>query len=94
LDGSPGSEVRTRRRTRRFKPAADVNLGVRFAAVMTCAGCVRNLRFPLENGELRFTALDHEPVNRVAADCSANLAAELLERRHSFFSLAIAHGPF
>ena len=41
--------VCVRRRTRRFKPTADVNLRVRFSAIVTCASGIGSLCFPLQN---------------------------------------------
>ena len=48
-----------------LKPAADIDLGVRFAAVVTRAGCVSGFFGPLKDGKLRTIAVDHDPALRV-----------------------------
>ena len=53
-----------------------------FAAVVPCpagAGC---LGVPFENRELRISALNHKPVNRIAGYQSANFTPEFLNRCH------------
>lgn len=91
--GIRGLEARKRRGTGSFKPSADVDLRVRFPAIMPGAGGIRCLRVPLQHGELRFTALDHKPVDRIAAHGATNLTAELLKKGHLISSPrgAIAH---
>jgi hypothetical protein len=83
-----GRIVRFRRRTGRFKPTADVNLRVRFSAIMPCAPGIRSFWFPFQNRELRVTALNYKPVHRLAAHDAANLALELLKGCHVFVSSA------
>jgi hypothetical protein len=51
---------------------------------MACALSIRGLRIPLQHGELRTVALNYKPMNGIAANGSANLAAKLLEKGHFF----------
>ena len=70
-----------------MEPAADVNLGMGFPAIMPCAWGIGGLEVPLQHGELRTAALDDKPVNRIAAHRSANFAPKLLEKCHSLITL-------
>lgn len=58
-----------------LKPAADVDLCVGFAAVVTCAGRVGGFFGPLENGKLRVAAMDDNPANRIIAFFAADFTA-------------------
>src|SRR5262249_6283405 len=64
------------------KPAADVNLRMCFAAVVPCPVGTGCLGVPFENRELRISALNHKPVNRIAGYQSANFTPEFLNRCH------------
>ena len=67
-----------------FKPAADVDLSVGFAAKMPRGGAGGGSQIPLDDGKLQISALDHKPVIRILTDDPANLALEFLETRHAF----------
>jgi hypothetical protein len=48
-----------------FEPAADVDLGVGFAAIVARAGRVGGFLGPLEDGQLRTAAVDDKPANGI-----------------------------
>jgi hypothetical protein len=60
---------------RRLKPAADVHLRVRFAAVVPRVGRVGGFLRPFENRQLRVVAMDHDPAHRIVALLAANLTS-------------------
>jgi len=66
-----GSDLRetgvTVSRAGSFEPAADVDLGVSFAAIVTRAGRVRSFLGPLEDRQLRTVAVDDEPAHGILA---------------------------
>src|ERR1700676_4955017 len=66
-----------------FKPAADIHLGVRFAAEMPGGGAGSGSQVPLNDRELLISALDHKPMDRSLTDDPANLALEFLQTRHA-----------
>lgn len=72
-------ETSFRRRAHRFKPAADIDLGVSFATEMPSGRAAGGGRIPFDDGELLISALDHEPMDRILADDPANLALEFLQ---------------
>ena len=47
-----------------LEPAADVHLGVGFAAVVPGMGFVGSILVPFENGQLCIAAVDHNPPDR------------------------------
>ena len=73
-----------RRRTKRFKPAADIHLGMGFATEMPRSGAGGGRQVPLDDRELLISALDHKPTDRILTDDPANLALEFLHTRHAF----------
>ena len=75
-----GAEHRLRRRADRFEPAADVDLGMRFAAEMSSRGAVGGRLLPAQDSELFVSALDHKPVHGIVADDAANLTLKLAKR--------------
>jgi hypothetical protein len=50
-----------------LKPAADVDLGVRLAAVVPCSALISGLLVPLEDCQLCIAAVDNDPPDRVLA---------------------------
>lgn len=76
-------EVRLWRRTYRFKPAANVDLGMGFSAEMAGTGCIRCFRIPLQNTQVGIIALNNEPMNRGICDPAADFASELLKSCHA-----------
>jgi len=79
--GLPKSGLR--RRTNRFKPAADIDLRMGFSAEVASSTCIRLIESPLEHAELGITALDHEPVIWVISDTATNFASVLLKSGHA-----------
>ena len=82
--GALFSEVGEGGRAHGFEPAADVDLGVAFAAVVAGAGGFGGFVGPLEYGEVGITALDYEPADGIAGDDAANFTSEFLKRGHGF----------
>src|SRR5580700_4549713 len=70
------------RNTDRIKPAADEDLGVRFAAEMARCRTAGHFQVPFMHRKLHIAALDHEPMNRTRRHGSADFALELAHRRH------------
>ena len=66
------------------KPAADVHLGVGFAAVMPGSGRCGSLRIPAVHGKLGISTLNHEPVDGVTCHDSTDFTSEFLKRCHGF----------
>jgi hypothetical protein len=77
-------ENRLWRRTERFKPSADVNLGVGFAAEMAGGGAIGGGQIPFDDCEFLISTLDYKPMNRIRTDDPANLALEFFQARHAF----------
>jgi hypothetical protein len=67
-----------------FKPAADIHLGMGFAAEMTGGGAIRGSQIPLDDREFLISALDYKPMDRIFRDDPANLALKFLQTRHAF----------
>jgi hypothetical protein len=84
LTGHLLHETWLRRCANRFKPAADVHLGVSLPAVMSGSDSLGSLRIPSLHGELGISTSNHEPVDRVTGHDSTDFASELLQRRHGF----------
>jgi hypothetical protein len=59
----------------RFKPPADVNLCVSFAAVVPRVGRIGSFLRPFENVQLLVIALDYNPTHRIFALGAANLTS-------------------
>ena len=59
----------------RLKPAADVDLCVRFSAIMASARRVGVLFCPLIDGQMRAAAIDDEPANRLFALLATNFTS-------------------
>jgi len=78
------------RRANGFKPAADIDLGVGFAAEMPGSGAIGGSQFPLDDRELLISALDHKPMDWIITDDPANLALEFLQTGHAFSMEPIA----
>ena len=57
---------------KRLKPAADVDLGVGFAAIMPCVGSTSCFFRPLQNCKFGVAALDYNPAHRIIALDPAN----------------------
>ena len=72
------------RDTYRFKPAADVDLGVGFATEMAGAWAHCGGQVPFDDGEILISTFDHEPADRILTDRPANLALKFLQTRHAF----------
>jgi hypothetical protein len=68
----------------RFEPAADVDLGVSFAAIVASSGFIGDLGVPAVHREFGVSAVNHEPVERVAADGTADFTTKFLQSRHAF----------
>jgi hypothetical protein len=66
-----------------FKPAADIYLGMGFAAEMPRGWAASGSQVPLNDRELLISTLDHKPMDRILTDGPANLALELLQTRHA-----------
>ena len=58
-----------------FEPAADVDLGVGFAAIVACAGRTSGFLGPLEDGQLRAVAVDDEPADGILALLTADFTS-------------------
>src|ERR1022692_1609100 len=71
-------EVWLRWRADQVKPAADVHLGVGFAAVVPSPGRVGGLGIPSVHGKLGISALNHKPVGGMTGHDSTDFASELL----------------
>jgi hypothetical protein len=84
LAGHPLHETWLRRCANRFKPAADVHLGVSLPAVMSGSGSLGSLRIPSLHGKLDISTSNHEPVDRITGHDSTDFTSELLQRRHVF----------
>ena len=80
--GSPESGFR--RHANGLKPAADIHLGVGFAAEMAGGGAIGGGQVPLDDRELLISALNHKPADRIVTDDPANFALEFLQTRHAF----------
>jgi len=52
------------------------------SAVMPCSIRIGRLGVPLDNSEVRISALNHEPVNRICGYYSADLTTEFAYRCH------------
>ena len=70
------------RDTDRFKPAADIDLGVRFAAEMAGGWAQGGSQVPFEDREFLVSAFDHKPAHGILTDRPANLALKFLQTRH------------
>jgi hypothetical protein len=70
-------EIRPWRRTHRVEPAADVDLGVGLATKMSGTGRIGGFRTPAKDRQLRASALNDEPMHRVAVDDSADFTSIL-----------------
>src|SRR5580658_2992970 len=58
-----------------FEPAADINLGVGFAAIVARAGRIGGFLGPLEDGQLRTVAVDDEPAHGILALLTADFTS-------------------
>lgn len=61
--------------TEGLKPAADIHLGVGFAAIVPGMGLVGRFLGPLENRELRIAAMDHDPPDRLIGLLTTNFTS-------------------
>jgi hypothetical protein len=61
--------------TDRFKPPADINLRMGFAAIVPCVGRVGSLSRPLEDAQRLIAAVDNHPFHRIIALFSADLTS-------------------
>jgi len=75
---------RFRRRANGLEPAADVHLGVSFAAVVAGTLRVGGFGVPSVHGKRGISTLNHEPVSGVTGHKSADLTSEFLYGRHLF----------
>ena len=80
-------EARLRRRAHRVEPAADVDLGVSFAAIMPGSGRVGGFRTPPVHGKLGISTPNHEPVDRITGHASADFTSEFPQGCHAFSSV-------
>ena len=78
-------EVRSWRCAHGVKPPADVDLGVRFTAVMPRPSCIGCLRTPPMHGQIGISTSNHEPVDRRTRHGSTDLTSEFLQRCHRLF---------
>src|SRR5580700_9077869 len=67
-----------------FKPAADIDLSVRFSTEMPGRGAASGRQIPLDDCKLLISALDHKPVDRIVTHDAANFALEFLQTGHAF----------
>jgi hypothetical protein len=90
--GQRGPEFRSRpvSAAERLKPATDVNLRVRLAAVVPRMRRLGSLPGPFENRQLRIAAVDHDPAHRMVTFFSANLTSINRIDHHS----ASTPGPY
>jgi hypothetical protein len=79
---SRNSTHRLDRHTNRFKPPADIHLGVRLAAEMPRGWAHGRGQIPFDDGELLISALDHKPMDRILTHDPANLALKFFQARH------------
>jgi hypothetical protein len=82
MAGSRSKLVTPWRRAYRLKPPAHVHLSMGLSAEMAGSGRGRRFRIPLEQPELRVSALDYEPVIRAIGNVSTDFTAEFLKRCH------------
>jgi hypothetical protein len=82
---APLLEAWLRRGTHRIEPAADVNLGVSFSAVVPGAGGVSDIGIPTEHGKVGIPTSDDEPVDGIASYDPADLTSVFLQSCHGFF---------
>jgi hypothetical protein len=80
---SGSAEARLGWGARRLKPAADVHLGVRFAAVMPGSWSVGHLGAPPVNGKAGLSAVNDEPVDGITGHDATDFAPEFLYRCHA-----------
>jgi hypothetical protein len=78
-------EVWLRWRADRVKPAADIHLGVGFAAEVPGPGRVGGLGIPAVHRKFGISTLNHKPVDGLIGHDSADFASELLQCCHEFF---------
>jgi len=90
--GLGSSENRFRRRANRFKPAADIHLGVGFATEMTGGGRVGGGQIPLDNRKFLISAFDDKPMDWIVTDDATNLALEFFQTGHAFSVERCPHG--
>ena len=89
INGEALLESWLRRCTHGVKPAADVYLGMGFAAVMPGSGRCGSLGTPSVHSKLGFPTSNHEPVHGVIGDDSTDLTSEFLQRCHGSFSMSV-----
>lgn len=70
------------RSTHRFEPATDIDLCMRFSTEVPSTLGIGFDGIPAMHGELSVCTANHKPARRVTGHQSANLAFELLNRRH------------
>ena len=75
---------RFRRGANGLEPAADVHLGVSFAAVMAGVLRVGGFSVPSVHGKRGISTLNHEPASGVTGHKSADFTSEFLYGRHLY----------
>jgi len=75
-------ETGLRRAAHGVKPAADIHLGMRFAAVMPGSSSLGSLRSPSLHSEFGISTSNHEPVDGMVGHQSTDFTLKFLQRRH------------
>jgi hypothetical protein len=78
------TEDRFGRGAYRFKPTADIHLGVSFPTEMAGGRTHSGSQFPFDDRKIPVSTLDHKPMGRISTDDSANFALKFLQTRHAF----------
>ena len=78
------AKIGLRRSANRVKPAADIDLGMSFTAVMSGSGRFGGFRIPPVHRKIGISTSNHEPVDRIGGYEPADFTPEFLQRCHEF----------